>query len=260
MYQKGETNLTIPIAIVVAGVLIAAAVFIANSDGGTNTANNNDGNNGNGTESEEIELAPITEDDHILGNPDADIVIVEYSDTECPYCKEFHNTMHTVIDEFGQSGRVAWVYRHLPLDGPHPKARTEAEATECAADLGGNDAFWSYIDRLFEVTPSNNQLDLDQLPEIAEEVGLDRNAFEECMDSGRTADAVEDDLQSARAAGASGTPHSIILLTGSGETFPMPGNRSVAEVRSIIGAGLNQIDGAAGESNTGNGDGLDEEL
>lgn len=251
MHQNGQTNLTIPIAIVVAGVLIAAAVFIANMDGGTNK---NAGNSNTDNQGEEITLAPITEDDHVLGNPDADIIIVEYSDIECPYCKEFHSTMHTVIDEFGTTGRVAWVYRHLPLDRVHPKARTEAEATECAADLGGNDAFWSYIDRLFEITPSNNQLDLDRLPEVAEEVGLDRAAFEECMDSGRTADAVEEDLQSARAAGASGTPHSVILLTGTGETFPMPGNRSVAEVRAIIGAGLNQIDNADDE------DGLDEEL
>lgn len=250
MNQRGQTNLTIPIAIVVAGVLIAAAVFIANMEGGTNTDTNGRNNDTNG---EEITLAPITEDDHILGNPDADIIIVEYSDTECPFCKEFHETMHAVIDEFGTSGRVAWVYRHLPLDRVHPKARTEAEATECAADLGGNTAFWSYIDRLFEVTPSNNQLDLDRLPEIAEEVGLDRDAFQECMDGDQAAQAVEEDVQSARDAGASGTPHSVILLTGTGETFPMPGNRSVAEVRSIIGAGLNQIDGENGNSPSSDG-------
>jgi len=256
MYQKGETNLTIPIAIVLAGVFIAAAVFIVNSGNG-NTGNNTDNNGQNGDEQQEIDLTPITEDDHILGNPDAPIVIVEYSDTECPFCKEFHSTMQSVMDEFGTQGQVAWVYRHLPLDRVHSKARTEAEATECAADLGGNEAFWDYINRLFEITPSNNQLELDELPNIAEHVGLDREAFQECLDSDRTVSDVEDDLQSARAAGASGTPHSVILLQETGETFPMPGNRSLAEVRSIIGAGLNQLNETDGDAHSGS---MEEEL
>src|SRR3989344_5485116 len=100
------------------------------------------------------------------------IAIVEYSDLECPFCKTFQKTLHQIMDEYGESGKVAWVYRHFPLAQLHTKAAKEAEATECAAELGGNAAFWKYADRLFEVTPSNNNLELSQLPVIAAEVGL----------------------------------------------------------------------------------------
>ncbi len=78
--------------------------------------------------------------DHIRGNPDAPVTLVEYSDFECPFCKRFHPTVKRIVDEYG--GRVRWVYRHFPLDEIHPvKARREAAAAECAAELGGNDAF-----------------------------------------------------------------------------------------------------------------------
>lgn len=114
----------------------------------------------------------LRSDDHVLGNPNADVLIIEYSDTECPFCKQFHETMHQVMDQYGKDGKVAWVYRHSPIDQLHPKARKEAEALECANEQGGNDAFWKYADKLFEITPSNNGLDAAQLPVIAAMIGL----------------------------------------------------------------------------------------
>src|SRR5207249_6414117 len=81
-----------------------------------------------------------------------------------------------------KDGKVVWVYRHFPIDSLHSKARKEAQASECAAALGGNEAFWAYSDKLFEVTPSNNRLDLAQLPRIAQEIGLDRAQFETCLE------------------------------------------------------------------------------
>ncbi|OGI95322.1 hypothetical protein A2917_02025 [Candidatus Nomurabacteria bacterium RIFCSPLOWO2_01_FULL_42_17] len=107
------------------------------------------------------QIRPITSDDHILGNANARIVIVEYSDLECPFCKVFHNTMHQVVEKSG--GNVAWVYRHYPIPQLHSKAFHEAEATECAWEQKGNDGFWKYIDKLFEITPSNNGLPVERL-------------------------------------------------------------------------------------------------
>ena len=107
------------------------------------------------------QMRPISPDDHILGNVNAKIIIVEYSDLECPFCKMFHNTMHQVVEK--SNGNVAWVYRHYPILQLHPKAFHEAEATECAWEQGGNSAFWKYTDKLFEITPSNNGLDETQL-------------------------------------------------------------------------------------------------
>jgi protein-disulfide isomerase len=102
------------------------------------------------------QVAPVSPDDHIVGNINAKIIIVEYSDLECPFCKVFHNTMHQVVE--ANNGDVAWVYRHFPIPQLHPKAFRQAEATECAWEQGGNEAFWKYTDRIFEITPSNNGL------------------------------------------------------------------------------------------------------
>ncbi len=90
--------------------------------------------------------------DHILGNANAPIVIVEYSDSDCPYCQKFHEIMRQVKNNYGD--KVAWVYRHYPLDGLHPKARMEAEASECVAKLSNNETFWKYLDAMFTINSS----------------------------------------------------------------------------------------------------------
>lgn len=108
---------------------------------------------------DKIALDPVTEKDHISGNPQAELMLVEYSDPECPFCKRFHETMMQVMKEYGTQGKVAWIYRHFPLDAIHSKARKEAEAIECAGELGGNDKLWAYLNKLEEITPANNQLD-----------------------------------------------------------------------------------------------------
>ena len=109
------------------------------------------------------DLDPVRADEHISGNPRAEIFIVEYSDFECPFCKTFHQTMKEIMREYPADGKVAWVYRHFPLDQIHSQARKEGEASECAAELAGNKGFWDYTNKLFEITPSNNKLDLGLL-------------------------------------------------------------------------------------------------
>lgn len=223
-------KLAVPIAIVIAGALIAAALYFVN------------GNSAPALPADQVGDVPtedirgVQKDDHILGNPNAGIVFVEYSDTECPFCKQFHSTMHQVIDEYGADGEVAWVYRHFPLTQLHPKAAKEAEALECAAELGGNDGFWKYTDRLYEITPSNNGLDLAQLPEIAEEVGLDRTAFETCLDSGKHESRVQKDFEEVAAAGGRGTPHSIVLIDG--EQISLEGAQPFEVLQGMIEAVL----------------------
>lgn len=87
----------------------------------------------------------VTADDHILGSITAPVRIIEYSDLDCPFCKQIHPELHAVVDN---NPNVAWVYRHHPLDSLHPQAREKAEASECVAELKGNDAFWGFIDSL----------------------------------------------------------------------------------------------------------------
>jgi len=224
-------KLAVPIAIVIAGALIAAALYFVNGNSAPAAATTDQ-------ESAVVaeEIRGVQSNDHILGNPNAGIVFVEYSDTECPFCKQFHNTMHQVINQYGADGSVAWVYRHFPLTQLHPKATKEAEALECAAELGGNDGFWTYTDRLYEITPSNNGLDLAQLPEIAEEVGLNREDFESCLDSGKHETRVQKDFEEVAAAGGRGTPHSIVLIDG--EQIPLEGAQPFEVISGMIEAVL----------------------
>src|SRR3990172_9755410 len=168
-----KNTVSMPTAIIFAGVIIAGAIIFSNRTDATPTTLPLAVGQGQPTtpniaplQVPENELA-LRPGDHVFGNRNADVLMIEYSDTECPFCKQFHQTMHQVMDQYGKDGRVAWVYRHSPIDQLHPKARKEAEAMECANELGGNDAFWKYADRLFEVTPSNNGLDATQLPVIA---------------------------------------------------------------------------------------------
>ncbi|MBI2100006.1 MAG: thioredoxin domain-containing protein [Candidatus Vogelbacteria bacterium] len=92
-------------------------------------------------------LPPITAEDHTSGALGAPLTLIEYSDLDCPYCKRFHETMKEVKKEYGD--KVLWVYRHWPIVGLHPNAAKEAEATECITELGGQDAFWRFLDLSF---------------------------------------------------------------------------------------------------------------
>lgn len=105
----------------------------------------------------EITVDPVTENEHIFGNKNADVLVIEYSDLECSFCARFHQTMHQVIADY--NGKVAWVYRHLPLQ-MHENAEEKAVASECVAEIGGNEAFWKYVDAtLEEVVPKKKAFD-----------------------------------------------------------------------------------------------------
>ena len=182
----------------------------------------------------------ITSADHVRGNSNAPVKIVEYSDLECPFCKSFHSTLQQVMNEYGKNGKVAWVYRHFPLDAIHSKARTEAAAAECAGELGGNNAFWAYIDRFFAVTPSNNQTDIQTvLPKIAREIGLDESKFNSCLASGKYAKRIQEDLDNANAIGGNGTPWSIVV-TKSGKKYPLSGAQPYEAVKQLIELALQE--------------------
>lgn len=239
-----NNHLLIPTAIIVAGLLIAGAIFYSSKQkaaglpkntgtgsitaGGAKTADQTDG-----TEN----LKPITGKDHILGKPDAPVKIVEFSDTECPFCKRFHFTMKEIMNEYGKKGQVAWVYRHFPLDSLHSKARKEAQATECANEFGGNGKFWEYLDRLFETTPSNDQLDLALLPKIAGEVGLDKMRFESClagdMRGGKYKELIEADYKDAVSSGGTGTPFNIII-SPNGKKTVVVGAQPYDAIKEVI--------------------------
>lgn len=231
-----KNNLTIPAAIVVAGVLIAGALFVSRGGTPDQVLPATD----QLPQEKEVVIQPVTSTDHILGNPNAKIKIVEYSDTECPYCKQFHVTMHKIMDDYGKDAEVAWVYRHFPLYKPgangralHSNAGKQAEATECVNELGGPTKFWQYLDKIYEVTPSNNGLDMALLPEMAAQLGIDKTAFNTCLNSGKYAEAISKAYADALAAGATGTPYNIIL-TADGQKIPVNGAQPYESVKTVI--------------------------
>ena len=193
--------------------------------------------NGKLPEEQAKKVAGVSDDDHIRGAKDlsaragVQVYLIEYSDLECPFCKSFHPTAQLAVDEY--RGKVAWVYRHFPLDTLHPKADKEAEAAECAAELGGNDGFWKFIDKIFEVTPSNNGLDPVKLPAYASQVGLDQTQFKTCLDSGKYAGKVEEQYQGGVTAGVTGTPGNFIM-NKKGEVWVVPGAVPYENLKPII--------------------------
>jgi len=252
----------VPLAIIIAGGLIAGAVYYASVKSPKNlpaaqVAATTDQAVGT--------MRPVTSDDHILGNPNAQVVIVEYSDPECPFCKAFHPTLQQIMAQYGASGQVAWVYRHFPIAELHPKAPKEAEAFECAWAQGGNDMFWKYADAVYATTNSNNSLDdgvynvpatppLDangqpayvqkpprsktdagQLSDIAKSLGLNVATFEDCLAKGTYAAKVQADYQDALAAGGKGTPNSI-LISKDGTKTDIAGNVPYASLKATIDA------------------------
>lgn len=237
--QSKFEDLSIPLAIVFAGILVAGAIIFSDSK---NVAQPTDGANiagrqeqGDDTVTAPLSVLTLSKEDHVFGNPNADVIVIEYSDTECPFCKRFHTTMTQLMENYGKSGSVAWVYRHSPLDQLHPKARKEAEALECANELGGNDVFWKYANKIFEITPGNNGLDASQLPAIAGELGLDTGKFNACLSSGKYASRVQKDFESGIAAGVKGTPYTIVYNRKTGKQMPINGALPYEQVKTIIG-------------------------
>jgi protein-disulfide isomerase len=218
----------LPLAVVVAGALIAGAIYFgASAPGGRTQAVNQ-----NGTAIQAAaDIAPVSAKDHIIGSPDAKILIVEYSDTECPFCKIFHSTLAKIMEAYkGQS--IAWVYRQFPIVELHTRAPKEAEATECAAELGGNAGFWAYLNKVFAATNSNDTLDPAQLPIIAETVGLNVTAFNSCLTTGKYGAKIRADVQTAFALGAEGTPYTVVMANG--KQAPIIGAQDYDTVKATI--------------------------
>lgn len=177
-------------------------------------------------------IPPVTDEDHVKGDRNARIALIEYSDFECPFCKQFHTTAQQVVDNY--EGKVMWVYRHFPL-AFHANAQKEAEASECAAELGGEDGFWEYTDKIFERTTSNGTgFALEDLVPLAGEIGLAEGKFKECLDSGRYTQEVKDEMDAGAAAGISGTPGNILLETKTGKTNLIPGAVPYEQLKQAI--------------------------
>lgn len=166
--------------------------------------------------------------DWIRGAKNAPISIVEFSDINCGFCARFHETMKQVVSEY--SGQVNWIYRHFPILGP--ESSTKAEAAECVGELGGENKFWEYLDKLFAEGGTSADL-----ANQAAAIGINKSQFESCLSSGKHNSKIQNMAAQAQAAGGRGTPYSVIVAGD--QKIPVNGALPIESVRQSLNALLN---------------------
>jgi protein-disulfide isomerase len=231
-----KDNLSIPLAIVFSGILIAGAILFTEKTPTTiSVADQVPAKTQVGADTQDapIELLKLKADDHVLGNPNADVVIIEYSDPQCPFCQRFHETMLKVMNNYGKNGQLAWVYRHFPLEQIHPYAQKGSEALECANELGGNNAFWKLLDKLFAADTTS--IAPTEIPKLAAAVGLDQNKMALCIESGKYEERVKRDFEEGVIIGVKGTPYTVIWNRKTGKQMAINGAYPYDNIKTIVG-------------------------
>lgn len=157
---------------------------------------------------EVIEDILIKEDDHITGNFNAPVTIVTYSDFGCSFCKKFHTTLKQVSDNYPEQVRL--VYKHFPIS---ERTTFLSEVSECVWEQKGNEGFQQFSDLMFEGSLSYGDSFTSELLEI---ISLDEEQFNNCIDSGKYAQKVQENYEEGVKLGVNGTPNSFI----NGELIP----------------------------------------
>lgn len=237
--QPSKPSIAIPAAIVIGFALIAAAIFFSGNKTVAPTAQT-------GTTppvATKAEVRPVDKTDFVRGNPNAPIMVIEYSDYDCPFCKQFNDTMTQIMKDYGVTGKVGWVYRQFPIPQLHPNAPKISEAAYCVADQGGSEAFWKFSDLVFGEREVNEKTNMTRLPEYAEKSGVKRAAFTTCLDSGKFKATVDKSVAEAALAGAQGTPYSIVVVGD--QQVVINGAQPYAVVKQMIDNVVKQLDGSS---------------
>lgn len=149
--------------------------------------------------------AMSTDDDAILGNPNAPVTMIIFGDYQCPYCqKAFNESEAKIRTEYVDTGKVKMVFRDFPLDSIHSSARPAAEAAQCALPQG---KYWEYHDALYKY---QGELSGINYTKLAGELGLDTKSFNTCLDSKTYANEVQKDQDAGTALGVTGTPANFV--------------------------------------------------
>ncbi len=202
-------RLTTPVAIIIAALLISlshiAYAMIVSKSGSTQQL-------------EVFKGRSIDKSDLVTGKTNSDVVIVEYSDTECPFCAQLHPTMKKLKDEYGS--KVAFVYRYFPLTQIHANAYDEARAVYCVGKIAGAQKRVDYINEMFTYKMSKQNMVLPKggRESLAKNIGIDGKAFDSCMQGPDSGEAVNASTQDGIAAGVEGTPATFILVKD-GDTY-----------------------------------------
>lgn len=193
----------IPGAIIIAGAILAVALY-----------NHRVSAIPGSVEGDVSMVRPVSPDDHIIGNPQAPVTLITYADIDSSHTKTFNATLQQLMSEYASGGQVAWVYRHLPLIDQHVYAAQHAQAAECAASVGGAGMFWRFIDALNAQAPGTQQFNPRDYGAVVSALGILPQGFEQCLDDRTFEKRVADDFTNGMAAGAGGSPFSVLLVRG----------------------------------------------
>ncbi len=149
-----------------------------------------------------IQNFEISNNNHVRGNFNAPITLVEFSDFECPFCERIYPTLNKILSDY--KDKVRLVYKYFPLSF-HPNAQKAAEAAECASEQG---KFWEYHDKLFE--NQSGGFSTDKFKQWAKDLNIDSAKFNSCLDSGKYAQKVQADAQEGQQKGVNGTPATFV--------------------------------------------------
>ena len=203
MENKNHNKLNTPLAILIGSVIIGVSVVLGLtlSGGHGNTMIDPD---------KVFQGRAFASNEMLIGKTSDDVIFLEYSDTECPFCKMFNNDVTLKIKE-NYKGKIGFAYRKYPLP-MHPQATTESLAALCAREQGGVELYERYNQETFARTKSNNGMADGETVRIATDLKMDMNKFNACVTASSTKEMLRADIADGAAAGVEGTPYSMILI------------------------------------------------
>jgi protein-disulfide isomerase len=211
------------LAILISGILIAGAVIFVNQHPAAIVQADPQ------QLPVDVNVPAPSSSDHIIGSLDAPIVLVEYSDFQCPYCQMVYPTLQRIVSE--SKGQIAWVMRNFPLTSIHPQAKPAALAAECITEQLGNGAWWQFADIVFA---NQSQLSPEYYAQIAKQLGADPTTFASCVSSEKYASKLDEQSSEAGSNGGNGTPFTVIV--GHGVQVPISGALPYEQFMSVINA------------------------
>ncbi|MDP3986919.1 MAG: thioredoxin domain-containing protein [Nanoarchaeota archaeon] len=216
--------------VLVAVVIIGALIMVSGGNSGTGSVVAP-----TGEVAKPSVVKASVDDDAMMGDANAPITIIEFSDYQCPFCqRHYSQTAPLLKSNYVDTGKVRIVFRDFPLDSLHPQATPAANAAECVGELGGDEAYFEYHDKLFD---NQQLLSAENYKKWAQEMGYDIN---DCVDNQEMVSEVKKDLQDVTSAGGRGTPYFIIMTSGDSEGMPISGAYPYSAFSTAIEA---QLDG-----------------
>lgn len=210
-------------AVVVAGVVIAGAILYSNAHPAPSAAAPLAG----AQLPANVNVAAPSAQDHIIGDPKAPVVLIEYSDFQCPFCSMVYPTIKQIVERSG--GNIAWVMRNFPLTSIHPEANPAANAAECIAAQLGNDGWWKYADAVFA---NQDKLSPSYSRSLAQQFGANMGQYDACVAASTYQSKIDAQTAEAENNGGQGTPYTVVY--GKGKQVPISGALPQAQFESVI--------------------------